>query len=262
MCVILSNAYKGQNVTDLTAPLKPPLMTKFQEIIDRNFTIFVPVLTVYQFSTGKHIENPTSTTNSKLHRYIDNHRQELKNAAGIEGHYAEQKGFFDNLEERISIVKKRHNMTLLEAILSCNQSAMVVYGNEIDDYEAQLRFERPKDFIAKSEEELFPESLGWVVSYGLDPLLEVRFQAIFQAGITQVMQSYIQFIRKIRFKRLSLQATKLTGTKHVEDDDQDVKGLEVKGNFVVVFYLYVFLLVASSCTFVGEQLCRRCLLVK
>ncbi|OXA48933.1 hypothetical protein Fcan01_16553 [Folsomia candida] len=66
----------------------------------------------------------------------------------------------------------RAQYTLLDGIVSCNKSAMVVYGSDINEYEAKLKFLRPKSNIAKGKDELFKEELGWLVSYSLDAKLE------------------------------------------------------------------------------------------
>jgi len=39
MGVVLSNAYKGQNITDLTAPLPPVPIKYFKELLELNFTV-------------------------------------------------------------------------------------------------------------------------------------------------------------------------------------------------------------------------------
>jgi len=40
MGVVLSNSYKGQNITDLSAPLPPVPIEFFKQLLDRNFTIY------------------------------------------------------------------------------------------------------------------------------------------------------------------------------------------------------------------------------
>lgn len=47
MFVVLSNGYRGSNVTELTSPLKGTFISNFKELIDHKFTLFVPVLKYY-----------------------------------------------------------------------------------------------------------------------------------------------------------------------------------------------------------------------
>lgn len=80
---------------------------------------------------------------------------------------------------------------------------MVVYGSDINEYEAKLKFLRPKSNIAKGKDELFKEELGWLVSYSLDAKLEVRSQYLIQAGMINFWTKYLRFLRRIKFNGLN-----------------------------------------------------------
>jgi hypothetical protein len=58
ICVILSNAYKGQSISDLTAPVKPLLFETFDDLVQTNFTFFSKKFLIYQFDKRDYIEYP------------------------------------------------------------------------------------------------------------------------------------------------------------------------------------------------------------
>src|SRR5665811_83012 len=43
VAVVLSNAYKGDNITKLAAPLKPILPETFRQLLDMNYTVYTKV---------------------------------------------------------------------------------------------------------------------------------------------------------------------------------------------------------------------------
>ncbi|OXA48942.1 hypothetical protein Fcan01_16712 [Folsomia candida] len=155
MSVVLSNGYKGSNVTDLISPLKGVLISNFKELIDRNYTIFVPTLKAYEPRRQIFIGRDISRLGNSFYLF----NMQLKNY-GIGCGSKKIIAVVQNLLSKLFIVMGKHNMTVLDGILPCNKSAMVVYGSEIDEYEAKLKFLRPKSNIVKNKDELFEEQLG------------------------------------------------------------------------------------------------------
>lgn len=240
MCIILSNAYKGSNVTDLTAPLKPPLVTKFEQILARHYTIFVPQVRIYFPRVKKYMEYPKPRS-----RFLS----DVQNAQS--GYSGYSSSFLDNLHDSISIVMERHNITLLQAILNCNKTALAAYGSDVDNYESQLKVLLPQaKHIVKSEEHLFSVELGWGVQYGFDPRLEMRIRALYESGLVNVSTSFLKFVKMMKFRGRNRNV-------YHGGEDAKVKSLGIEGNFSVVFYLYLFL-IGLCCGFhLMERGCKK-----
>lgn len=141
-------------------------------------------------------------------------------------------------------------MTLLDGLISCNKSAIVLDNDgEMDEYEAQVKILRQNLHIVKSKERLFMQSLGWVVSFGMDANLVSRFQSILQAGLITVWKEHAQFLRIIKFRRVNHLGSQM---------GREVKALQLGGNFMVVFCLYAVLVSFSCVSIVAEVLFGRC----
>ncbi|OXA42299.1 hypothetical protein Fcan01_22881 [Folsomia candida] len=196
MSIIISNAYKGQNVTDLISPLKPRLVSLFDEILAQDYTLYVSNHKWYDHRSKKFVEREeTSMVRSRLHISIAEYEiEKLSN---------DTLTFLEKLKSRIFVISDNHKLTLIDAISSCNKTAMVTYGSTIDEYESQLKFLRPNSHVVKSSEEFFKKERGWIVDYGMDPQLEARFSALFQAGCVNLWRRYIQFLRMIQFNSVN-----------------------------------------------------------
>lgn len=245
MGIVLSNGYKGNNVTDLIAPLAGRLISTFQDLLNYNYTVYVPVIEYYDHKRDIFFEED-SGADSRLHHSFYLYTTHLKES---EISYCHKKilAMIKHLLLKIFLIRRKHKITLLDGVLSCNKSAIVVYGNEIDEYEAQLKFLRPKSHIVKSKDELFQEELGWMVYFGLDTKLEERFKSLFQAGMTNYWRKYVRSLRMQEFNMLNR-----VGIKTWESDN----GLMMGGNFVVVFYLYGICILICAFAHGVEQVCR------
>lgn len=49
--VVVSNAYKGENITDLSSPIHSKPVKEFQEILAKNFTVYSPVTEIFSKNT-------------------------------------------------------------------------------------------------------------------------------------------------------------------------------------------------------------------
>ncbi|OXA54982.1 hypothetical protein Fcan01_11765 [Folsomia candida] len=243
MSIVISNAYKGQNVTDLISPPKPITVSQFEEILAQNYTLYVAMQKYYDDRSRKFVEwAGTSRVLSRLHISIEDYKSENLSKDELK--------FLEKLESRIFVIRDRHNLTLINAISSCNKSAIVPFGNAIDEYESQLKFLRPNSHVVKSREEFYKKERGWLVGYAIDPQLETRFSALFQAGMINLWRKYIQFLRMIKFN--SVNRASVNGR-----DDEKVKPLQIGGNFSVVFYLLSILIVFCTAVFCFERILGR-----
>ncbi|OXA42436.1 Mariner Mos1 transposase [Folsomia candida] len=118
MGIVISNAYKGQNVTDLTSPLTPSMVSQFEEILTRNYTLYVPSLKDYDLISKTFIERKeTIRVASRLHISIMEYQKEKPSRDTLK--------FLRKLKSKIFVIRDRPNMTLMDAISSCNKSAII-----------------------------------------------------------------------------------------------------------------------------------------
>lgn len=84
--VVLSNAYRGENISKIAAPLPPIPIKGFAELVARNFTVYTPVDQVFQRHVAdcheffinytliyKNFRRTYSQTRGEYHKYIYNH---------------------------------------------------------------------------------------------------------------------------------------------------------------------------------------------
>jgi len=154
MGVVLSNAYKGQNITDLTAPLPPIPIKYFKELLELNFTIISrpkSMLSEDEFYVAAYLYNEyeikgnMSVTLKKL-------RSEWLNLTVMEETVLEivaqkirnskldyMSKLLPNIQKLVynqlwnDIMKSNLNEGFLKYVTNCNRSAYVGYSDEIEE---------------------------------------------------------------------------------------------------------------------------------
>jgi hypothetical protein len=263
VCLILSNAYKGQNIVDLTAPLRPTVFDSFKDLVEFNFTIYSRKMQIYQLVKKEYIDYPRDNMTELMKGFFiftdsisDDARRRLTDSNHVWNgdKYTELRELVEGVFNRTRALNKAENRTLLETVLECNRSALVDMTDKVDMYEVQLRKMRPREFIAKGKPSsfLFPVKGGWFTSPAKDPNLHGRLERILQGGIAGLWGDYKKFMSLLR-KAGHGNVTEERITNEEMNGSTNGKPLSLGGNLKVVFYLFSFIMTMALCVFFVES---------
>jgi len=272
ICVILTNAYKGQTITDLTAPHKPLLYETFDQLLgNREFKFFSKRKRIFVFPTQSFVNYPDPSRNEFLYElftYQDYISPDASIYQNDPRHIWNSPEFYQEKTKMNKILNQTqsvlHNGTydaLLEAVLDCNKTALLEEVRVIEQYEVILRRLRPQKFVARGKELVLKTSQGWKISTAKDPLLNWRLECFLQSGINLVWQTYLKFLGEI--KKNSVEdsfkedyegnnGTVASISYGGDATEEETKPLSLGGNLRLVFYTYVLAVIWSIVVYLGE----------
>lgn len=254
MAVVLSNAYRGSNITSLTAPLKPVLLTNFSQLVDLNFTIYTKIFDYYddeirigdKCTEMKSLDLFEGATygRTEYHKIFDvGERIEsvLKPFTPKEREFYMKSLFYkikayENCDELI--VK---NKTFLDLIKDCNQTAYTGWSNEIDSMEQNMRLLGfDMKHVSKGKEVSLSKRMKWDIRFwGNDQIIQ-RLAGLIESGIAN----------KWRL------AYSLIGSNQVNKDKMKHRdkavAVNLSTNILTLFMLLVTLLAVAICLFLSE----------
>ncbi|CAL8131955.1 unnamed protein product [Orchesella dallaii] len=264
--VVLSNAYKGQNITDLSSPIPPIKPTKFTELLDKNFTI-------YTYSDDEQLNEIDKWTEPFLNFFFTINRTNITDdydqKPNILSKLVEEADPKTNIVQKyIRIHEKIHNFTsielynmsqnisyvgYLEKIKNCDNTAFMGWHDEIessrlhlDDILFNAGRHYDKEFISISEEMLFQLRIGWTLKDVtiVTPDLPQRMSILVESGIGQEWKTIETFVR-------NLQLAIKTNSRPIP-----LPTLKLNDNIGAVFYVHCVLLLFTCVVFIIEQCCE------
>ncbi len=258
--VVLTNAYKGENITDLTAPVSPIKPELYDDLLRLNFSIYC---------------RSTDMFFNRITRWFN---EEVDDSPFNKG-----KGFSDNelsvslrFAEDNNIVKKYRKINNLTRPLTldeideeieegfgmyvkrlqyCNKTAFVSWKGDISETQTMLKYElqnkrnfsesQVKRVISVGKEYILPTRKGWAlneVELPIKPIL-FRITAMVESGIAK------QWKDLEAWRRLN------TLTKDFRRFlDGGPTKLNLGDNIVVVFYAQAIVVSVTSLAFAVEIL--------
>lgn len=255
--IVISNAYRGQNITDLSSPVPPVPLKTFLDLTRRNFTLYSVVDDVFDVDAWgwlKQDENETFEDmldgNSNSPAFFELLRNPRNPA------FAKEISKHVHVYTEREMVKNIYGQSTPEAYLNfitvCSKTAYVTWSNEIPKSELILkRLMREKSVaegspnspkklfrtISRSEQALFSQAKSWNV-VNLEVPAKIVFQriaAILESGIAHHWHSWEQRVQSFNDTVLIQQL-----------DIAAPQKLNMTDNIVVVFYAhFVFLLLAA-----------------
>ncbi|OXA42475.1 hypothetical protein Fcan01_22682 [Folsomia candida] len=138
--LVLTNAYKGSNITDLTFPYPPTLFTKFEELVQLNFTFYGKPYNEYFFAE---VDKPKTklTNNLLIGRYTNfgwwevykktYEREALKNNTQLMLAYSIDKLL--RVPPSIQEIILGENKTYASDLVGCRRTAFIGREDEADE---------------------------------------------------------------------------------------------------------------------------------
>ncbi|OXA47950.1 hypothetical protein Fcan01_17028 [Folsomia candida] len=234
--IVLTNAYKGKNITDLTSPLRLEGITKFSQFKTHpiNFTI-------YTMNTAFMERTSREDCGSVEHVRDNDYRNEDKYLLTLfKPEFREL--FRDYFYDKVQVYPDCHlfrfsNFTFFNVLKNCDENvAAFVWSSEADEIVAKLKQylgRRGKLKISRGEEPLIFRNKGWKLR-GPGRIIPIvkRLTALKEAGVVDELRR----LGRIRRERMD-------GMKEFGGNEANMKGLSIRGNIGAVFALWGICLV-------------------
>lgn len=245
--VVLSNAYKGENITELTAPLSPTKPESYNDLLNKNFSM-------YFRSIGLHFTYITSSVFGSVPfhneltaalRFADenNVTKKYRNILGYTKLLTKQEQYEEYMEGSTMFVSKIEN---------CKNVAFVSWGSEIKvatlllkkrlKTSKNLRVNGVNNIVSVGKEQILSTRKGWMlmdVEY-IKPIL-FKISAMHESGIAKQWKEHAAWRRSDDLNR-----------QFENNYEENLRGLNLGNNVVVVFYVQLILMGILLVGFVVE----------
>lgn len=264
MGLVISNAYKGQNITDLSAAIPPVPMKHFNELIDKKFYIYSKVDHVNSILNIFHSFNlfvlfPKNfgswetdiSSMSALTNYLEKPRKHKKRLSGL---ISRTYNFTDGeLVHNVSVEGFPHGY--LNYILSCDRSAFVAWSDEIQMSKVVLkrmllnggvdRNHKLKSVVV-SEEALSRKRKAWHLHSIEFPGSYIfrRISAMVESGIARQWNEWESRVKWYCDLKI---------VQNWEENSRGPKSLGMGDNIVVIFYGHLIFLAVGTISFLYEK---------
>ncbi|CAL8134125.1 unnamed protein product [Orchesella dallaii] len=236
--VVLSKAYKGQNVMDLSSPIPLIKPTKFTDLVEMNFTIYTYPVDEQTIE----FEKPNILSNLIL---------EADSGNGIVQKYMrihEKLANFTN-NELFNSIRNTSYVRYVEKIKSCDRTAFMGWSDEIEssrlhlyDILSNAGRHSDKEFISLGEETLFQMTKGWTL----------RNVAIVTKDILTRMSAMLESGIGPQWKKIEKLVKNLQLILKTQGRLRSLPALALNDNISVVFYVHCGLLIATCITCIIE----------
>lgn len=266
--IVISNAYKGQNITDLCSPVQPVPLKYFRQLVQLNFTLFardVEFMDAKLASLYFYRLNPTLSESFDYEPYLLQLPKRYTIGSPILAKVAKglspDAKIYPLVSDLFSQVKFLDHKRLLHAISnsttleegylslikSCHNSAFISWAAEIGNSEHILRRlimtsnnRSSSHFISVGRQILFPRSKTWQVEKLrlADSKLYQKLATLVESGIGKQWNDW--------YKRVKVYNDSASTQRRLKNQPQK---LQLNDNIVVIFYGHAVLLCCSSILF-------------
>ncbi|OXA49614.1 hypothetical protein Fcan01_16066 [Folsomia candida] len=237
--IVISNAYKGENITHLTSPNQPKLVETYQDLLERGYVIYSkafsadavyyltllgPLKTSCQFTeigvAMGDLPNTLITFYKKLSKII-------------------------RLPPNISeLIKGRSNSSYVDEIANCNKTVLALRSDQIEEYYLLMKTRKiSRGTVVVGKEKLLKTSGGFILKDWTSSKVLVAFSALVHSGICSEWLDNLKFNSLLPLRKLAARVDqgKLTWT-----------GIGIENNVVTIFYLLVIMSTIATTLFYVE----------
>jgi len=242
--IVLSNAFKGKNISALTAPLRPIPFQTFDQLVSANYRILSPVQegmkrTIFNYpDIADYIEKFT-----EFGRAFSNMTVKTGNLSELQKHI---KHYPKEVE---SILEGRFNFSYLEVMNECNNTGVASWTSDLKPMELKLRLLKQSrsrhEYVSMGREALLEKINGWSIEKWADPEIFRRLSRIFESGIFNQWEVVESFVESLDYKV----------AKIFDGGSEDYRPLKLHGNIVAIFVILGVGLGISFGVFLVEILC-------
>jgi hypothetical protein len=263
MGMVLSNAYKGNNIKELSAPRRLQLVHRFDQLYEKNFTLYMYPSSrldgLYRGIQMSEMKIPADqkwrlkvTTNGRLgltfggdQSIIGDELEELvnglrwrafqeKNGSALKATFQRQIDKFVDLYNHVIQIPWEYyggsrNETPFDVALSCNQSSYGDWTSKIQVMKIKMEQLKPDRHVVESTEGIVQKRMGWVMRKWFDGGILRRVSALVESGIVEEWKMLDLRLQKMKIRK--------EAKEEMSEDEPIVIGLE--HNVSTVFYIFL-----------------------
>jgi hypothetical protein len=262
MGMVLSNAYKGNNIKELSAPRRLQLVHRFDQLYEKNFTLYMypsrhldgfyrPVdmkdmklpadqkwqlQDTYKEGVGLSFGADQSIIGDQMNNLVNGLKWRAfqeKNGSALKATFQRQIDKLVNLYNHvIEIPWEYHNgsnLTPFDVALRCNQSAYGDWTSKIQVMKIKMELMKPDRHVVESTEGIVSNRMGWVMRKWFDGGILRRVATLVESGIVEEWKMLDLRLQKMKIRK--------EAKEEVSEDEPIVIGLE--HNVSTVFYVFL-----------------------
>lgn len=250
--IVLSNAYKGENISAITAPYSPRPHENFSQLLNYKYEIFSLL------SENKKSQLYLRASSNKLFNRSEDHEDILsKTEFGIllENNLNEKSQDLINKItyhsfEYENVKWGRFNFSFHSFLSNCSNIALTGWSTKLQLLSKQIHLNRIKvkdGHISMGKETLFQRTTGWRIRKWTNPHIFMRLAALHESGIMNQWLAFDQLVQVSNFK---------TKNDTVNAQDLGPQPLALSGNVVSIIIILMFGIFCASICFVSESMSR------
>jgi hypothetical protein len=264
MGMILSNAYKGNNIKELSAPRGLQLVHRFDQLYENNFTLYMypsrKMDGIYRGTRLSDMKIPTDQKAGLKHAYgdiagwsfgadhsiIGDELEDIVIGLGRRRAFYKKNGsavqlltvqreidkFVDLYNHVIRIpweYSNGSNLSPFDMALRCDRNAYGDWTSRIQLSKLKMEKLKPNRQVVESTEGIVPMKIGWNMQTWFDGGILWRMAALVESGIVDEWKLFHLRLQKMRIRKLA--------KEEVSEDEPIIIALE--HNVSTVFYLFL-----------------------
>lgn len=256
MGVVLTNLYKGDNITALTAPPLPVPLTNFKELLDNDYKIYTRIERLYLMVLNRNMEHIINST--VIRKEFDMVQFFMKNTRKkdiVLRNKLKDEVKLDVTEKELletrnwdELLKQTATMRTLS---SCNNVAIVGWSRDLEILNNQMVNLRSSNllpqgrYVFKGSEVISKKAAGWLFenTWQDNPIFK-RMQSFTEMGILKQWFDLEKFVQVIASRwKLSIQHSSTS---------ELISPVRLNGNISVIFVLYGFFVLLCLLAFICE----------
>jgi len=242
MTLILTNAYKGDNITKLVSPLVKIPYGNLSQLVRDNFSFISKGILIDNYDVSEYLPYGTGAPfEAEVEMWHGNITRLY-----LPGWYAFLRPMFLKMKEEGYI-------ETVGILRNCSGQAYVGWSDELEIMSIELSVLNPlaKAKICTGKEIYSSRNVGWEVIVFHDQSIYPRLSVLYESGMSQRLQG------------LKVNAIKLfsiaEASKNNELEERDPKGANLEGNIKTIFFIMLVLLSIACVGYGLENLGRSCL---
>jgi hypothetical protein len=277
MGMVLSNAYKGNNIKELSAPRGLRLVHRFDQLYEKNFTLYmypsrrmdglyrgielnemkIPddqkwgLQKQYADGIGLSFGADQSMIGDELEDLVNGLRWRAfqeKNGSAVKATFQRQiDKLVDLYNHVIEIPWEYHNgsnLSPFDVALRCERNAYGDWSSKIQLMKLKMEKLKPDRHVVQSTEGIVPMKMGWNMQKWFDGGILRRTGALVESGIVEEWKMFHLRLQKMEMIKMA--------KEEVSEDEPVVIGLE--HNVSTVFYIFLGCVFVSGVVFGLESL--------
>ncbi|OXA49123.1 hypothetical protein Fcan01_16078 [Folsomia candida] len=205
--IVISNAYKGENITSLTSPNKPKLVETYRDLLEGGYIIYSKAFSPATVSSlndlvPHEISFKFSEIGLEMGILIDSTISYLQDALIT---------FYKKLSKNVhlppnifELIKGRTNSSYVDEISNCNKTVLALRSDQIEEHLLLLKTRKvSRETVVEGKDKLLKTAGGFILQDWTNNKVLVAFSALVHSGICSEWMDNLKFNRLLPLRKLA-----------------------------------------------------------